>query len=128
MERLLLLTAFAFAALYLVRLIKPQAPQFALAASLCAGIIMVLFFLPDLIALTQNMKAWADQTRLSAEWLASLVKMTAVCLTGQWGSRFCRDAGEEALAEKLETASKVTVLLLCVPYLDQLFALAVKYV
>ena len=126
MEKVLIPAAFALAAAYLIRLIKPQAPHFALAASLCAGVMLLLYCFADFTALFEHVSAWAQTAQLRAEWLRSLLKILVIALVGQWGSRFCRDAGEEGLAEHLETAVKAAVLILCVPYIDQIFSLAVK--
>ena len=127
MERLLTLLIFALASAFLIRLIRPQTPHFALVASLCAGVLIVLAVIDDLTLLLESVQTWAQAAQVRPQWIASLLKILAICLAGQWGSRFCRDAGEDFLAEKLETAVKVSVLLLCVPYLDQLFSLAVKF-
>ena len=68
-----------------------------------------------------------DQIALNAETIGDALKfvkeneMCKVCFIGQWGSRLCVDAGENFLAEKMETAVKITVTGLSLPYIEKLF-------
>ena len=42
---------------------------------------------------------------------------------GEWGVQLCKDAGENAIAVKLEMGVKIVLLVLCIPVISQLLNL-----
>ncbi len=53
-----------------------------------------------------------------------MLKSLGVGLTVKVASDVCRDCGEEALAGGIETAGKLEILLLCLPFVTELLTLA----
>lgn len=121
MDRLASVLLLAFVALFAGSLIKKQAPSFALMLSLVAGTAILLTILPDVLTLKEQMEALGSSQR---DLLLTVSKITAMGFLGQWGAQLCRDANENSVADKVETALKVMILLLCLPYFSRLFALA----
>ena len=61
-----------------------------------------------------------------ASYAAVLTKAFGVTLAVQLTSEICRDAGESALASKLELVGKAELIVLCLPLIRELTGLAVR--
>lgn len=126
MDNILLILLFCIACAFILAMIRKQMPDFALIASLCAGCILFFYLMGDVTAVISHITAWGQKANLNGQWLTSIIKICGIAFIGQWGIQFCRDAGENSLADKLETAVKISVFILCIPYIDQLFELALR--
>ena len=126
MDNILLILLFCIACAFILAMIRKQMPDFALRASLCAGCSLFFYLMGDVTAVISHITAWGQKANLNGQWLTSIIKICGIAFIGQWGIQFCRDAGENSLADKLETAVKISVFILCIPYVDQLFELALR--
>lgn len=126
MDNIFFVLLFGIACAFILAAIRKQMPDFALIASLCAGCILFSYIIGDVAAVVSHIMAWSQKTAINGQWLTSIIKICGIAFVGQWGIQFCRDAGEASLADKLETAVKISVFILCIPYVDQLFELALR--
>ena len=102
-------------------LLKKRMPEIAAVLSVCVGASILLLILPDAEALFRQVSALGAA---QSEILRSVTKITVMGFLGQWGAQICRDSGENSVADKIETALKVMILLQCLPYFTRLFSLA----
>ena len=65
----------------------------------------------------------ADISQIGSSWLSPLLKIVGVAFLGEWGVQLCKDAGENAIAVKLEMGVKIVLLVLCIPLISQLLSL-----
>ena len=111
---LIALAAAAIAAAMLVQTLRSTSPEsafelrVAVSVGLAAAVLSAL--LPVWTELEQLM-----QRSASGEWIVLLMKSTGVCLVAQFAADCCRDAGENALAGRVEFAGRVAVLVLAMP-------------
>lgn len=95
-------------------LIKQYKPEYAMLVQLAGGILIVLLVaskIGDAVNGVMGLFARSDQ----AGHLKIMLKALGVCLLAQFGADACRDAGEQALAAKIEFGGKVVVLGLALP-------------
>lgn len=60
------------------------------------------------------------QTNIDTRWFTLLMKVLGISYMCKFGSDLCRDAGEIAVAGTVETAGKVILVSLSLPYLLEL--------
>lgn len=120
MEKIVFIVLFGIACTAAVAFLKKYSPEYVLPAILCAGITILLYILGDMLDIKERMET-LFASNLEKEYLRSIGKIAGVCFIGQWGSKICADAGEHSLAEKMETAVKITVTVLSMPYIEKLF-------
>ena len=111
MDKIFLIIFFGIGAVFIILAIKKYAPEYALGASICACCAVIVFVLSDI-------------GEIISQWSGSIFKIALISFIGQWGISICRDAGENSIADKLETAVKVLVLIICLPYINMLFKMA----
>ena len=61
------------------------------------------------------------------KYMSLMLKALGISLAVQFASEICRDSGESALASKLELIGKAEILLLCIPLIKELMALASEF-
>jgi stage III sporulation protein AD len=95
--------------------LKQIRPEIALQLTILAGasiFILVMSKIKVIIDLLQNL---ADQANISSYYLLIVLKIVGVAYLAEFGAQICRDAGEGALASKIELAAKVAVIVLAIP-------------
>ena len=97
-------------------LFRQHKPEYAPLVSLAAGLAGVFLLLGQLEPIFSQMEEILQQAGIGTEYIAVLLKSLGICYITQLAADTCRDAGESAIASKMELAGKITVLTLAVPY------------
>ena len=124
MNKIYLIVLFGIACLFIIITIKKYAPEYAMVASICAGINIITFVVVDFSEIIDFFSSVSNMGGISNRWMKSIMQITSICFLGQWGIQLCRDAGENSIADKMETAIKILVLIICLPYINMLFEMA----
>ena len=127
MREILQLVLFAVAALAMLAAVRQQNRTYALMLSVAAGAALLLYALPQLAAVIKQASALAAAAgRDTGARLGVLLKAAAAALLGEWGVNICRDAGENALGFKLETAVRILLIASAMPIYAELLSHALE--
>ena len=111
----------------ILQLVRQQNRTYALMLSVAAGAALLLYALPQLAAVIKQASALAAAAgRDTGARLGVLLKAAAAALLGEWGVNICRDAGENALGFKLETAVRILLIASAMPIYAELLSLALE--
>ena len=104
--------------------LRQQRPEYAMLLSLACG-LFVLFFLVGKIGnifsqLQDLMTGLSGQSELTE----TVLKALGICIVAELGSQCCRDAGETAIATKVELAAKAALVLMSIPIFQTLLEVA----
>lgn len=113
----------ALCALIGVLVLKGQKSEFAGLVSLAASVILLGASLVTFLPVVEYIFDSVEGTGF-AEYLTTITKALGITLAVQLCSEVCRDAGETALATKLELIGKAEILVLCLPLIRELVTLA----
>lgn len=104
--------------------LRGQRPEFAMLLSLGCGVFVLLNLLGQmkgiLSGLERVMAGLSGQSNLTG----IILKALGICIVAELGSQCCRDAGEAAIAAKVELAAKTALVLMCMPVFTQLLETA----
>lgn len=92
------------------------------------GVVILAVVLGQISPLLSSVQSMLSQSTLSWEYGSLLFKGIGICLLSQTAADTCRDAGENALASKVELSSKITLLLLSVPLFERVAELSVSMI
>lgn len=95
--------------------IRQNKPEIAMGLSIVTGIIIFLVVIGKIGSVIDVLKELSNRANLSTVYLATILKIISIAYIADFGSQICRDAGEGALAVKIEFAAKILVLILAVP-------------
>lgn len=108
---------FAIVAAILALTLKQYSPQIAVVVSVGAGLLLFGYIAASLLPVLQEVLSISLLSEGVAENIGTLFKCLGVCYVVQLAADSCRDAGQQAIASKVELAGKVTVLALALPML-----------
>ncbi|MBQ6163409.1 MAG: hypothetical protein IK118_05885 [Clostridia bacterium] len=106
---------FAIAAVSVVLLLRKNAPEYAVFASVFGSVAIMLFVLPQALTLINEAQGYFDGLGTGREYFSALVRVSGIALLTQFASDTCRDSGESALASQTEFAGKVLMTLCALP-------------
>ena len=94
--------------------------------SLAAAALIFGWILADLIPAFSVMRELMERAALSSEVVKILIKALGVCCLCELAGQVCREAGQLAIASKIDLAGKVTILLLALPLFRELLELSLS--
>ncbi len=103
-------------------LLRQYLPQYALLITLGGGLLLFFFVLLQLGDAFSALRRLLSMTGADLGNVGILLKALGVCYLTQLGADCCRDAGETALAGKVELAGKAAILLLSLPLFEELIS------
>lgn len=101
-------------------LLKQYRPEYALFISIICGTLIFSVIISNLIPIFSMMSNLMKQAKINSEYVEAIVKTLGVCYLTQLVSDSCKDAGQNAIATKVEMASKVYIILLTLPLFEDL--------
>ncbi|MDR1000542.1 MAG: stage III sporulation protein AD [Clostridiales bacterium] len=117
------IVAVGIVSLILIIAIKKQSAEYALLISIMASVIIFFMLLPYLtqaVGLLENIAALVDSDN---QYVGLILKIIAIAYIAEFGAQICADAGENAIASKIELGGKVMILITSTPILYGLISL-----
>ena len=68
----------------------------------------------------------ADKSAINNSFISILLKITGIAFLAEFAVSVCKDAGEGAIASKIEIGSKVIIIFLSIPIISNLLELILK--
>lgn len=96
-------------------ILKQYRPEIALQLTILASVTIFILVLNKIKVIVDLLQSLADQANISSYYLFIVLKIVGVAYLAELGAQICRDAGEGAMAGKVELAAKVGVIVLAVP-------------
>ncbi|MDD6307890.1 MAG: SpoIIIAC/SpoIIIAD family protein [Clostridia bacterium] len=115
------LSVIAVISAILTVFLKQYKNEYALLCSLGGGIVLLCLALPYMRDVLAEVGTIAARAGLDNRYIGAAIKVIAVTLIAECSASLCRDAGESALAAKLEIAAKLIILALTMPVATSLF-------
>jgi stage III sporulation protein AD len=109
------IVAIGLIATVLIVVVKSQRPELAVLLSVAAGVILFLAVLGKIGSIMDIVKDLASRAGISMVYLGTILKIIGIAYIAEFGAQICRDAGEGAVATKIEFASKILIMVLAVP-------------
>ncbi|MDR0805028.1 MAG: stage III sporulation protein AC/AD protein family [Oscillospiraceae bacterium] len=119
------LAAVGIVTAVLISIVGQHKPEFKIYLSVAASVLIVAAALPALSPVLTSVREFADKAGLSGVYLGTLLKCLAVCYIGGIAADICRDAGETAIASKLDLAGKIAITALSLPLWKDLLDLVI---
>ena len=104
-----------FVVTLLILIIKQQRPEIAVQLSLALATIIFLMVLGKINVVLNLFRDLAEKANISQMYLNTILKIIGIAYVTEFGAQVCRDAGEGAVAGKIEFAGKVMVMVMAIP-------------
>ena len=113
-------------ALVIIIILKQYKPEFAVYVSMIAGIFILFLALEKITGVINMLQAIADKTYINKNFLGILLKITGIAFLTEFAVSVCSDAGEKAIASKIEIGSKVVIITISMPIITSLLELIIE--
>jgi stage III sporulation protein AD len=123
---ILQIIGLAIVATVIIAVLKANRPEIAIQISIAAGIIVFTMVLGKISAVIDLLNSYAQRINIDTIYLSTLLKIVGIAYIAEFGAEVCKDAGESAIASKVELAGKVMIIVLAVPIITSLMDLVIK--
>ncbi|WP_406676359.1 stage III sporulation protein AD [Moorella sp. ACPs] len=103
------------ATLIIVMVRQARGADTALLISLVTGAIIFLLLLDRIGTVVKVLADLSERAGINQFYLDTILKIIGIAYVAEFGSQVCRDAGENAIAVKVELAAKVLIMVLAIP-------------
>jgi stage III sporulation protein AD len=119
------LAGFALVAVVALVVLRTARPELATILALAVTAAIFAAILPEIIRIVQLLRDLANQGGVAPDYLGTVLRIVGVAYLTEFGAQVARDAGEGAVASKVELGGKVLVLTMALPILLGILQLVV---
>ena len=116
----------ALIALIKIILLKQYRPEFAIYISLLTGVLILLLVMDQLSEIISLLQSLATKASINSTFLGLLIKITGIAFLAEFAVSVCKDAGEGAIASKIEIGSKIIIIAMSIPIISSLLEIILK--
>ena len=98
--------------------IKDQKPQFAFLIVLLTGIAILFFLVGKISSVILVLEKLAMQANINMVYLETILKIIGIAYIAEFGAQITKDAGQAAIASKIELAGKILILVMAIPIIS----------
>ena len=96
-------------------ILSKQHREYSLITAVAGGTLILLQLLLHAVPIITQIETWMEKADLHQGEIIILLRSIGICILTQFASDSCKDAGESALASKIELAGKISVVLIALP-------------
>jgi stage III sporulation protein AD len=120
------LVGFALVAVVCLTVLRPLRPELAVLLSVAAAAAIFASLLPGITDIVSVLRSLAQQGGVGGAYLGAVLRIIGVAYVAEFGAEIARDAGEGAIAAKVELGGKLLILAMAVPILLAVLQLVLR--
>ena len=126
MEEIIKIIGIGLIALVVIIILKQYRPEFTIYVSIIAGVLILVLTMEKFTGIINLLKSISEKTYINKQFLGILLKITGIAIITEFAVSICSDAGEKAIASKIEIGSKVIIIAMSIPIISSLLELIVE--
>ncbi|HZG58061.1 stage III sporulation protein AD [Paenibacillus sp.] len=112
------IVGFGLVATVLILIVKEQKATVAFLLAAFAGIVIFLSLIGKISEIIEMLERLADRSNVNMVFFQTILKIIGIAYIAEFGAQVVRDAGQEAIASKIELAGKVLIMVLAIPIIS----------
>ncbi|ERN53025.1 stage III sporulation protein AD [Alkalihalophilus marmarensis] len=104
-------------ATFLALVVKEQKPMFAFLLTVFVGVIIFIFLVDEITKIIEMLESIAQNANINMVYLQTILKIIGIAYIAEFGAQIAKDAGQAAIATKIELAGKILILVMAIPIL-----------
>ena len=113
-------------ALIIIVMLKQYKPEFVIYVSQIAGALILFIVVDKLTGIINLLQSLASKASINTEFLTLLIKITGIAFLSEFAVSICKDAGEVAIANKMEIGAKIIIISMSIPIISSLLEIILK--
>ena len=126
MDDLVKVIGIGFIGLIVIIIVKQYRPEFAIYISIITGILILFFSVNKLAPIINLLTNISKKAGINNNFILIMLKITGIALLSEFAISICKDAGESAIASKVEIGSKVIIISMSIPIISNLLEVIIK--
>ena len=119
--------AIGITAVFLSLVVKRDMPVFSSFIELSAGLVIFFYTIDGLGSVIEVLSKMAEESGISKTYMTLVMKISATAYITQFVCDICSDAGEKAVANKIDMAGKIIVAVISSPVILSLMEAILKF-
>ena len=112
-------TGIAFVGAVSAVFLREKAPQFSMMIALITGIVIFTLIAGELTSILKTMTDYMNASGLESDSVSAVLRISGIGIGAEYFCNVIADAGETAIAKKMEFAAKVVILMLLLPLIGK---------
>lgn len=125
---ILQIVSIGIIATLLAMILKQQKPELGIFISIAAGLLIFFLILGKLSGVVDILYKMVQKSQIDTIYISTLLKIIGIAYITEFGANICRDAGEGAIASKIELGGKVIIMVMALPILVGLMEVILKII
>lgn len=96
-------------------ILRQEKPVMAVLLSIVFSILIFVMMMEKMGAIINVMKELTQRAGINYFFMTTILKILGVAYLGEFAAVICQDAGEQAVAKKVEFAAKIMIAVLALP-------------
>lgn len=115
-------------ATFLALIVKEQKPNFAFLLIVFVGCTIFLFLIDKISEIINMLEKLAADAKVNMVYVETILKIIGIAYIAEFASQVTKDAGQGALASKIELAGKIIILAMSIPILTVMIETIIKLI
>lgn len=99
----------------LINILRQQKPELAMQLSIAAGVMLFALMVSKVMRVVDVLQTLSARAAIQQAHMDTVLRIVGIAYVADFGSQVLQDAGEKAVASKVEMAGKIVIMLLAVP-------------
>lgn len=122
------IVGFAIFSTILIVILKEEKKEFAIILSIASGVLILIFSLQKMEGIISMLYELVEKSGINSSFLVIILKVTGIAYLVEFGKNICVDAGQSAIATKLEIAGKILIVSISLPIFASLISVVTELV
>ncbi|MFD2681167.1 stage III sporulation protein AD [Bacillus seohaeanensis] len=109
------IVGIALVSTFLALIVKEQKPNFAFLLVVFVGCSIFLFLIDQIQSIIEMIERLAANANVNLVYVETILKIIGIAYIAEFAAHITRDAGQGAIAAKVELAGKILILAMAVP-------------
>ncbi len=102
--------------------------EYSMLLSVCSGLLILFLIIQHIEPIIDTMSAMLHTANMSGGYVDILFKSIGICFLTQMAVDVCKDAGNSAIATKIEMSGRVAILIIALPLFTSLLDLVASLI
>ncbi|MBO8176754.1 stage III sporulation protein AD [Aeribacillus pallidus] len=120
MVEIIQIVGIALVATFLALIIKEQKPNYAFLLIVFVGCSIFLYLVDQIYEIIRMVEQLATSANLNLVYVETILKIIGIAYIAEFASHITKDAGQGAIAAKVELAGKIIIMAMAVPIMTVL--------
>ena len=113
-------------ALIIIIILKQYKPEFTIYVSIIAGVIILVMLIDKLAGFVNLLTNITNKTGTGSTFIKILLKITGIAILTEFAVSICKDAGESAIASKIDLGGKIIIISVSIPIVTALLEVIIN--